>query len=99
MYNKKEKIYFECECLNPEHSFKFTINPEELDGLFLEVQMNPNRSLFQRVMAAIKFIFNKPFNPVYWHWDAIQLSDEDVERLYIMLHQYKVAKLKKKDNQ
>lgn len=90
---KKEIQTFYCDCNSPEHSFRFVASQSDLKKpeLYLEVFLNQYRSFFQRLVVAVKYLFG--YKSKYGHWDVTTLSEDDVERLFVFIHQHR-ARLK-----
>jgi hypothetical protein len=83
--------YFECDCGSDEHRFCVTSEMEE-DGfppqLYFHLQLHQYRNILQRMWVATKYIFG--YKSKYGHWDTINISPDDVERLMVLFHQHKV---------
>lgn len=98
---KTETFY--CDLNSPEHVFRFVVSECEFDNqdieLYLEVYLNQYRSFFQRLMVAIKYLFG--YKSKYGHWDVTTLSEDDVQRLFVFIHQHrtKLLKLKRRNEQ
>lgn len=90
---KTEEVQtFYCDCNSPEHSFRFIVNPatnwDKKPKLHLEVYLNQYRSFFKRMFVGIKYIFG--YRSKYGHWDVTTLSEDDVQRLFVFIHQHRV---------
>ena len=55
-------------------------------GLYLEVQLIQHRNFFQRIWAAIKYVFGYRSN--YGHWDCWLLDMRDTKGLINLLQQH-----------
>jgi len=88
---KKQLESFYCDCESPEHSFRFFVSSIDSDTkpkLHLEVYLNQYRSFFKRMFVGIKYIFG--YRSQYGHWDITTLSEDDVQRLFVFIHQHRV---------
>lgn len=77
---------------NPEHTFTFLVTPN--NRTFLEVFLHNHHSLLRRVMVAFKYIFG--YRSQWGHWDLIELSEDDVQRLWVLLHRRRAEILNQK---
>ena len=89
--------YFECECLNKEHTL--CVTSESADGdfppqFYIHTQLNQYRNIYKRCISALKFIMG--YRCMYTHWDTTNISQDDSEKLIILLHQHRVKTLKHK---
>ena len=87
--------YFECECSSKEHTFGVTSVESDEDmppELFFDIQLIQPRSFFKKVVTAAKYIFG--YQCKYGHWDNISLSEDDTNRLIVLLQQHR-ARLSK----
>jgi hypothetical protein len=86
-----KKQYFECECGSDEHRFCITSEDAE-DGfapqLYFHLQLYQYRNIFKKMWVAIKYVFG--YECRYGHWDTINISEDDTNRLYVLFHQHKV---------
>lgn len=77
-----ESKYFECKCHSSDHTIRFVIDDED-DEIYVEVQLNRTKNVFQRIWAALKYICGHECR--YGHWDCTLLKDEDREELIKIL--------------
>ena len=85
------KHYFECDCGTDEHIFCVTSEDLEDDfppQLYFHIQMSQYRNVFKRIFEGIKYIFG--YKSKYGHWDTINISEDDLNRLIILFHQHRV---------
>ena len=85
------KHYFECDCGLDEHRFCVTSEEAEDDfppQLYFHVQMCQYRSFFKRTFEALRYILG--YKSKYGHWDTINISEDDTNRLVVLLHQHRV---------
>lgn len=83
--------YFDCDCASLEHTFCVTSEDHEEDfppQLYFHLQLNQYRNFFKRVWTAIKYLFG--YECKYGHWDTVNISEDDVHRLIVLLHQHRV---------
>jgi hypothetical protein len=76
--NPIERYHFDCVCGSDDHTFKFTHDSDDGD-LYLSVYLNQYHNFFQRVWAAVKYVFG--YTSKYGHWDTTILSRSDTVRL------------------
>lgn len=95
------KHYFECDCGSDEHRFCVTSEDED-DGLppqlYFHLQLHQYRNIIKRLVVAVKYIFGHKSR--YGHWDTINISEDDANRLFVLLHQHraKLENTKKKES-
>jgi hypothetical protein len=81
--------YFECECGHNEHTYSLTSTDDgDESELYFNFQLSPRNNFFNRVLASVKYIFG--YQCKYGHWDTIQITEDDLDRLFVLLHQHKV---------
>lgn len=83
--------YFECTCSSKEHTF--CVTSEQSDGdwppeLFFHFQLIQPKNLLGRITTAIKYLFG--YKCKYGNWDVVNLSEDDTNRLIVLLHQHRV---------
>lgn len=86
-----KKQYFECDCGSDEHRFCITSEDEEdsfAPQLYFHLQLHQHRNIFKKIWVAIKYVFG--YECRYGHWDTINISEDDANRLYVLFHQHKV---------
>ena len=88
-----ETEFFECGCYSPEHTLKFTLDPDtgyiknhKWPELYTSVFLNPYRNWYQRIWVAIKYVFG--YKCKFGHWDTFIMRNEDIERLQTLLKKY-----------
>jgi hypothetical protein len=87
--------YFECDCASKEHTFCVTSEESEDQlppQLYFYFQLIQYRGFAKRLWVALKYVFK--YQCRYGHWDTVNLSEDDTNRLIILLHQHR-AKLYK----
>lgn len=77
-----EKVEIFREDGSPEHTFTFLVSPN--NRTYLEVFLHNHHSLLKRVVVALKYILG--YRSQWGHWDLIELSEDDIQRLWILLH-------------
>lgn len=87
-----EKVEIFREDGNPEHTFTFLVTPNK--RAFLEVFLHNHHSLLRRVMVALKYITG--YRSQWGHWDLIELSEDDIQRLWVLLHRRRAEILNEK---
>ena len=94
------KHYFECDCNHEEHRFCVTsedLNYDDLPPqLYFHVQMSQYRGILRRTWQAIRYIFG--YKSTYGHWDTVNISEDDLDRLIVLFHQHRVKLNKSKNN-
>lgn len=84
------RTIFICKCESLEHQVAFYYD-EENNEIHIEPHLNTNRTFFQRIILAFKYIFG--YKTVFGAWDDMMLKDEDVLKLYnIIKKDYKKIK-------
>jgi len=86
-----KKDYFECDCGTDEHRFCVTSEPQDEyfpPQLYFHFQLSQYKNVLERMLVAAKYIFG--FKSKYGHWDTISISEDDTNRLFILLHQHRV---------
>ena len=86
-----------CACGSSDHimrlrsfcHFNSEGNPSSL-SMFVELILNPNRSLANRIISAVKYIFC--YKNESYEFDDIVLDDENVEKLVNFLQDYQNKK-------
>jgi hypothetical protein len=87
--------YFECTCSSKEHTFCVTSEQSKDEyppELFFHFQLIHLGNFLERFKTAVKYLFG--YKCRYGHWDVINLSEDDTNRLTILLHQHR-ARLNK----
>ena len=77
-----EKVEIFREDGSPEHTFTFLVAPN--NRTYLEVFLHNHHSLLRRVVVAFKYIFG--YKCQWGHWDLIELSEDDIQRLWVLFH-------------
>jgi hypothetical protein len=54
------------------------------EDVWIEVQLNHTKNFFQRVVAAVKYIFG--YESRFGHWDCTILSEEEQNKLMKFLN-------------
>jgi hypothetical protein len=85
------KHYFECDCGLDEH--RFCITSEELEDdfppqLYFHIQMSQFRNFSQRLVQGLKYILG--YKSKYGHWNTINISEDDLNRMIVLFHQHRV---------
>jgi hypothetical protein len=74
--------YFDCECSDFNHVFRFVY--DDLDGdVWVEVQLRPWQAWYKRLWMAIRYLFGR--SPAYGFYDTTMLRDEDFPRFHALL--------------
>jgi hypothetical protein len=107
--NSFEHKYLECTCTSTEHLIKITLDKydeewydEKYGGIYIYVQLSQYRSLFKRILTAIKYVF-KINEEKYGHWDCTLLDIDSVKNLQKMcndaldLHELHQSKINNKE--
>ena len=82
-----ENHYFECVCLSPEHTLKFTLDQgDNYPDLHTSIYLNSYQSWYKKLWIGIKYIFGYPCK--YGHWDTFHLTPEDTNKLINLLERY-----------
>jgi hypothetical protein len=94
----EEIEYIECDCLNPDHAVRFSILRDEMfpPEILINLHLNHYLPFHQRIFAAIKFVFGIKEAT---HYDVVELSKDQINRLYILTHQARVSIQKWEDKQ
>lgn len=82
-----ETQYFECSCFSPEHTLRFSYDPED-NELHTHIFLNQYRNVFKRVWVAIRYVFG--YKCRYGEWDCWILKPEDVHRLKALLNRVEI---------
>lgn len=85
-----KKDYFECDCGSKEHTFCVTSEESEDDfppQLYFHFQLTQYRSFLKKISVAVKYIFG--YQCKYGHWDTVNISENDTNKLIVLLHQHK----------
>ena len=77
-----EKVEIFREDGNPEHTFSFVTTPN--NRTLLEVFLHNHHSLLRRVVVAFKYVLG--YKSQWGHWDLLELSEDDIQRLWVLLH-------------
>ena len=80
-----ETHWFDCSCFTPEHSFRFTHDPDD-NELYLDVHLT-NAGFWNRLVQGIKFIFGHRSR--YGEHASISIHDKDMDRLQDLLNRWK----------
>lgn len=71
-----------CDCGNSEHQVIFTYwtdsEPDD-DFLYVSFHLHSHENIFQRLKAAIKYVFGH--HSRFGHWDEILVSQGETEKL------------------
>lgn len=87
--------YFECTCSSKEHTFCVTSEESDTDWppeLFFHFQLVHPGNFFSKLKTAVKFLFG--YKCRFGHWDVINLSEDDINKLIVLLHQHRVRLVK-----
>lgn len=77
-----------CQCETTEHQIVFCYdNEDDPPVVYLEVHLNPEKSIFQRVIHAIKYIFG--YRCKYGDFDSFIFKQEDRYKLEKVLRYLK----------
>ena len=82
--------YFECSCSSKEHTFCVTSELSDGDWppeLFFHFQLIQPKNIFNKFVTAIRYLFG--YKCRYGHWDVVNLSEDDTNRLIVLLHQHR----------
>lgn len=83
--------YFECVCSSDEHTLKFVLDEECDDIMDLEIWtsvfLDQYQPWWKRIWVAIKYIFG--YKSRYGHWDCFIMRREDVDRMQLLLENFK----------
>jgi len=90
-----ERTYYECQCESAEHTLRFVYDPQDND-LYTEVQLVQYRTIFQRILVAIKYIFG--YECRYGHFDCTLLKPEDCNGIKALLDKVIEKSKVKNDN-
>jgi len=86
------KHYFECDCGADEHRFCITSEEESEDSfppqLFLHIQMSQYRSFTKRLFEAFRYVLG--YKSKYGHWNTINISEDDLNRMIVLFHQHRI---------
>lgn len=89
----EEKVEIFRETGSPEHTFSFISTPN--NRLLLEVFLHNHHSFLRRVMVAFKYIFG--YRSQWGHWDLVEINEDDVQRMWILIHQHRAKLLNAKE--
>lgn len=78
--------YLECDCHSPEHTLRFSYFEDEPDTLFIEPHLYNYQKWYQRLWAAIKYVFGHCSN--YGHFDCIVLDIKKSRELAAELDEF-----------
>lgn len=84
-----ERYHFDCQCSDFQHSFRFTLDPEDGE-VWLDVHLANWLPWYKRVWAALRYVFK--CDRAYGHYDVTILRDEDYDRLRDLLRRSEIAK-------
>lgn len=87
--------FFECKCGSDEHTLRFTLDKEDKE-IYTSVFLNHYDNIFKRLFRAIKYVFG--YKCIYGHWDCWIMRDEDVQKLFDMLNDFKGSGKNEKSN-
>lgn len=83
---KKETEFFECVCSSDEHTLKatlFTDTENNLTDFYFGIYLCQHKSFFQRLVAAVKYVFG--YKSKYGDFDSFILNPKDYDRLSEMI--------------
>jgi hypothetical protein len=69
--NDEAKFHLDCDCGSPDHliSFCFTVGDNyDIGTIHTQIQMHPGLAWYQRIWAAIKYVFGAESR--FGHWDC-----------------------------
>ena len=95
--NRDRKEIFACECHSNEHMVVAGIHSwDDCDSdFYLQVTADVNRSWYQRIWPAVKYLFGQP--TLSWH--DVLLSPADVKRLQSVINDYDALQLSASTNE
>lgn len=70
--------HFDCVCFSDEHALKLTYHEEDND-MYASIHLQTHYNFFQRVWAALKYIFG--YHCKYGHWDCFIFQPEQLSKL------------------
>jgi hypothetical protein len=85
------KHYFECDCGCDEHRFCVTSEDSEEDfppQLYFHIQMSQYKNITKRLFEAFRYVMG--YKSKYGHWDTINVSEDDLNRMIVLFHQHRV---------
>jgi hypothetical protein len=74
-----------CECSSLEHQVSFVYDNED-KVLYVRPRLCTSKNFFQRVVAAIKYVFG--YTSKYGEWDEIVITNEDLVDIQQMLNHH-----------
>lgn len=77
-----------CNCLTPAHYICFTLVRYNEDGppeFCCDIKLNPNHSLFKRIVSAVKYVFGFPLNNKGYHYENVYFNKQQVNKLKEMI--------------
>jgi hypothetical protein len=83
--------HFECVCYSDEHRLTFQIDNDIEDGwkpeFYTSIFLAQNSNLFKRIWIAFKYILG--YKCKYGHWENFVMNEKDIDRMLIVLQNYK----------
>jgi hypothetical protein len=77
-----ENHYFECQCSDFNHIFRFVFDPEDGE-MWLEVHLNHYKPWYKRLVIAFRYFFKRV--EAYGHYDVTMIREEDLNKLQNLL--------------
>lgn len=97
MSETKNKILqsevFRCECGDARHSFTLVrrSSQEDSSDLWAEFYLHNDKNIFKRIWAALRYVFG--YKTQSSHWSCVNLSNDDINRLWVLVHQARVKNM------
>jgi hypothetical protein len=73
---------FLCDCVTPQHHFIVTYDIDD-DDIYVQVKLNPNRSLWERLKQAFRHVFRLGRDD--FQYEEVLLTHPDRQKLAKML--------------
>ena len=104
MEDNEKNILFICSCGDVEHQLIMSyweddINPDDCPEVYAAVHLNPERKWWQRIWAAVRYIFGRCCK--YGHFDEFIFKPKDYVKLQNVVdylkkcHEVELAKIEK----
>ena len=80
----EDNHFFMCQCISDEHTVRVYLDPDDGE-ICISVQMLQYRNIFQRIVMAVKYVFNRAGHGTHGHWDVFEMNRADRPRFQAIL--------------
>lgn len=97
----QEVTYIECICKDPNHTVRFSVEnyPDEPTMIVINTHLNAYLKFHHRLISGVKYILGLSADKDRPHFDTTILNEDEINRLFVLLHQARSSILKQKEQE